>query len=159
MFGLKKIKEENKRLQLNLEKILLENIQYKTELSQKENKIKELKDKANSYLEAAKMEESCKFEVEEKLEKLAKKYKKISGSKGGNTKEINKLKQENSDLKAENKNLQNKLKDLMSDRYLRVKLPAQKSRVIQKTRLKNKVVNASAKQILKSKTESEDENV
>ena len=128
-------------------------------MKQKDIKIEELKDKVNSYLEIAELEKSCKFEVEEKLEELAKKYKKISGSKGGNAKEINKLRLENSDLKAEIKNLQNKLKDLMSDRYLRVKLPAQKSRIIQKTRLKNRVVNSGAKEILKSKTESEEEHV
>ena len=159
MFGIKKLKGENRRLQVELEKALLENTQYKTELKQKAIEIKDLKDKNNLYLEAAKLEESCKFEAEEEMGKLAKKYKKISGAIGGYKKENNKLKQELNDLKEENKSLNNHLKDLMSDRYLRVKLPAQKPRVIQKTRLKNRVVNSSAKEILKSKTESEEEHV
>ena len=159
MFGIKKLKEENKRVQTELEKALLENTQYKTDLKQKDIEIKELKNKNNLYLEAAKLEESCKFEVEEELEKLAKKYKRVSGALGGYKKENNKLRQEINDLKEENKDLNNKLKDLMSDRYLRVKLPPQKSRVIQKTRLKNRVVNSSAREILKEKSESEEENV
>lgn len=159
MFGFRKIKEENTRLQIELEKTVLKNTQYKTDLKQKDIEIEELKDKINLYLEAAKFEESCKFEVEGDLEKLAKKYKHVSGALGGYKKENNKLRQEINDLKIENKDLNSKLKDLMSDRYLRVKLPAQKSRVIQKTRLKNRVVNSSAKEILKSKSESEEENV
>ena len=159
MFGIKKLKEENKRVQTELEKALLENTQYKTDLKQKDIEIKELKNKNNLYLEAAKLEESCKFEVEGELEKLAKKYKRVSGALGGYKKENNKLRQEINDLKEENKDLNNKLKDLMSDRYLRVKLPPQKSRVIQKTRLKNRVVNSSAREILKEKSESEEENV
>lgn len=159
MFGIKKLKGENRRLQVELEKALLENTQYKTELKQKDIEIKELKDKNNLYLEAAKLEESCKFEAEEEMGKLAKKYKKISGAIGGYKKENNKLRQELNDLKEDNRSLNNHLKDLMSDRYLRVKLPAQKPRVIQKTRLKNRVVNSSAKEILKSKTESEEEHV
>ena len=159
MLGIKKLKEENKRVQTELEKALLENTQYKTDLKQKDIEIKELKDKNNLYLEAAKLEESCKFEAEEEMGKLAKKYKKISGAIGGYKKENNKLRQELNDLKEENRSLNNHLKDLMSDRYLRVKLPAQKPRVIQKTRLKNRVVNSSAKEILKSKTESEEEHV
>lgn len=159
MFGIKKLKKENKRVQTELEKALLENTQYKTDLKQKDIEIKELKDKNNLYLEAAKLEESCKFEVEGELEKLAKKYKRVSGALGGYKKENNKLRQEINDLKEENKDLNNKLKDLMSDRYLRVKLPPQKSRVIQKTRLKNRVVNSSAREILKEKSESEEEHV
>ena len=117
MFGIKKLKEENTRVQTELEKALLENTQYKTDLKQKDIEIKELKDKNNLYLEAAKLEESCKFEVEEELEKLAKKYKRVSGALGGYKKENNKLRQEINDLKEENKDLNNKLKDLMSDRY------------------------------------------
>ena len=105
MFGIKKLKEENKRVQTELEKALLENIQYKTDLKQKDIEIKELKDKNNLYLEAAKLEESCKFEIEEEMERLAKKYKKISGAIGGYKKENNKLRQELNDLKEENGSL------------------------------------------------------
>lgn len=166
MFASKKLREENKRLQIELEKAVLENIQYKVDLSQKDIEIKELKNKANLYLEAAKLEESCKFEVEGELEKLAKKYKHISGTLGGYKKEINKLNQQLKDCKEENgklvtevKNLEFKLEESMSNKYLVRTLPAQKSRVIQKTRLKNRVVNTSAKEMLKEKSESEEEHV
>ena len=166
MFASKKLREENKRLQIELEKKVLENTQYKDDLSQKDIEIKELKDKANLYLEAVKLEESCKFEVEEELEKLAKKYKRVNGALGGYKKEVNKLNQqlkecneEKSKLVTEVKNLELKLEESMSNKYLVRTLPPQKSRTIQKTRLKNRVVNSSAKEILKEKSESEEENV
>ena len=56
MFGFRKIKEENTRLQIELEKTVLKNTQYKNNLKQKDIEIEELKDKINLYLEAAKFE-------------------------------------------------------------------------------------------------------
>ena len=159
MFGFKKIKEENTRLEKELKTALWKNVQNTIDIKQKNSKIKELEDRVNLLSESVKLEESCKFEAEENLEKLAKKYKKMSASLGGLTKEINKIKKENKNLKLENKNLNVKLEDSMSDKYLVRKLPAQKSRVIQKTRLKNRLVNSSAKEILKSKSESEEKDV
>lgn len=166
MFASKKLREENKRLQIELEKAVLENTQYKSDLEQKDKEIKKLKDNANLYLEAVKLEESCKFEVEGELEKLAKKYKRVSGALGGYKKEINNLNQqlkesneEKSKLATEVKDLELKLEESMTNKYIVRTLPAQKSRVIQKTRLKNRVVNSNAREILKEKSESEEEHV
>ena len=47
----------------------------------------------------------------------------------------------------------------MSNKYLVRKLPAQKPKIQKITKLKNRVVNSQAKNILKSKNESEEENV
>ena len=159
MFGFKKIKEENTRLEKELKTALWKNVQNTIDIKQKNSKIKELEDRVNLLSESVKLEKSCKLKAEENKEKIAKKYKKMSASLGGLTKEINKLKKENQNLKLENKNLNVKLEDSMSDKYLVRKLPAEKPRVIQKTRLKNRLVNSSAKEILKSKSESEEKDV
>ena len=92
------------------------------------------------------------FEAEEKLEKLGKKYRNLIAKTGGTIASKNKL-----EVKV--KDLELKLEESMSNKYLVRKLPAQKPKIQKITKLKNRVVNSQAKNILKSKNESEEENV
>ena len=65
---------------------------------------------------------------------LKEKIKKEAGTKGGLTKEINKLSKENETLKNEIEDLKKKLEESMSDKYLVKKIRAQKAPT-QKTRI------------------------
>ena len=165
MFG-KKLKEENLRLKRELN--ITEN-----ELNECKKRIKEQQEVAsnlaalydnqkNNYNQCLKekreleikldQKESQLFEVEEKLEKLGKKYRNLIAKTGGTIASKNKL-----EVKV--KDLESKLEESMSDKYLVRKLPAQKPKIQKITKLKNRVVNSQAKNILKSKNESEEENV
>ena len=166
MFGIRKLKEENVELKKKLIDLKLELSKSQKTVKNKDEEIKKLKRKEELIVQAVEFEKSIRFEVEENLEKLTRKYKHLSGSLGGYKKENNKLKQElkncneeNSKLITEKKDLELKLEESMSNKYIVRTLPAQKSRVIQKTRLKNRVVNTSAKEMLKEKSESEEEHV
>lgn len=166
MFGIRKLKEENIELEKKLIDLKLEFSKSQRTVKNKDEEIKELKKNEKLIVQAVEFEKSIRFEAEENLEKLARKYKHLSGSLGGYKKENNKLKLELKNCKEENgkliteiKDLELKLEESMSNKYLVRTLPPQKPRVIQKTRLKNRIVNPSAREMLKEKSGSEEEHV
>ncbi len=116
---------------MNYNRCLKENKELKNELKQKDSQL---------------------FEIEGELEKLGKKYRNLIAKIGGTIASKNKL-----EVKV--KDLELKLKESMSDKYLVRKLPAQKPKIQKITKLKNHVVNSQAKTILKNKNEMEEENV
>ena len=94
-----------------------------------------------------------------KIEELKKELKKINGTKGGLTKENNKLKFENENLKLAIVKLEDDLKDAMSDKYLRKVIPSgkrPKTQFVCVKQMRSKQVNGILKEINESKNNNED---
>lgn len=94
-----------------------------------------------------------------KIEELKKELKKINGTKGGLTKENNKLKLENESLKLAIVKLKDDLKDAMSDKYLRKEIPSgkrPKTQFVCAKQIRSKQVNGILKEINESKNNNED---
>ena len=165
MFG-RKLKEENLKLKKELENIEKELNKYKNDVKEQQgiaNNLTVLYDNQKNKLYCCleenkelknelKQKESQLFEAEEKLEKLSKKYRNLIAKTGGTIARKNKL-------EVQVKDLELKLAESMSDKYLVRKLPAQKPKVQKITKIKNHVVNTQAKNILKNKNGNEEEYV
>lgn len=94
-----------------------------------------------------------------KIEELKKELKKINGTKGGLTKENNKLKLENENLKLAIVKLKDDLTDAMSDKYLRKEIPSgkrPKTQFVCAKQIRSKQVNGILKEINESKNNNED---
>lgn len=165
MFG-RKLKEENLKLKKELENIEKELNKYKNDVKEQQgiaNNLTVLYDNQKNKLYCCleenkelknelKQKESQLFEAEEKLEKLSKKYRNLIAKTGGTIARKNKL-------EVQVKDLELKLAESMSDKYLVRKLPAQKPKVQKITKIKNHVVNTQVKNILKNKNGNEEEYV
>ena len=102
-------------------------LKNKNELTQKE--LKEIKCKFKCALKeiSEQNEKLTYFEMVEKdRNALIEKVKSLNASHGGFTKQINKLKAELEELKKQNEDLENKLKESMTDKYLVKKIQADK---------------------------------
>lgn len=94
-----------------------------------------------------------------KIQELKKELKRVNCTKGGLTKEKNKLKLENENLRLTIIKLKENLKDAMSDKYLRKKIPSgkrPKTQFVCAKQIRSKQVNGILKEINESKNNSED---
>ena len=126
-----KYKKDNKKVISSLEKKAFDYLQENSKL--KDSSLKQeniLNDEINNL----------KLELGLTKEKL----KSANTSKGGFTKEINKLKKEKEQYEIEIQDLKAKIKDLESDRYLIRKIPSGRTKNTIKTKIKssNKESNA-----------------
>lgn len=147
----------NQKLSADLVKIIDDKASLQNKLDLKILDSKQQKDKIEELNNSIEFKDSQLFEAEENAIKLngiindlQEHIKVLNGRIGGLTKYNNRL-------CAENKYLKQQLKGNKSDPKIQV-LPPDKTKYIQKTRVKNKVKNYQAKEILKSKTNDDNLN-